>query len=567
MDKDKLIKNHFWILLGLALVLLPVVMIFVLTTVGPATAAEQQKIDGLKSKLGSTQPKGANYQAQIEKYREKFDGMKDVVWKDNYEAQKGLIEWPYSLSDLNKLYFGDTIPDRAINEFTKLNVYLPEYESLSDLVKPTELTGGWRQVMAPVPWGEKRATTEDVWLALEDLCIQREMMRCVHAVNLLLAQFRDGSKKEVKDKDGVKVVADPEVEKELKEYFKPVDGESVHRFISPYWLLDIAIMKSPQGKGAEFITRGRLRNVSHRRLNVARIEFLLNMQDPAAGQGKPLVLGLEGDFLAVDAELNFSNKIVRGSAPKAFIYGVEQKLDPRYVPVKRVERIVLGYNSHRTADRQLLMCSMSEEAKKQQTASGGDPPPAEATPGVPTPGGQAAPVGDKSNSGINRLRYVACTPQVRRMPIGLVMTVDQAHVQDILRAFANSRLRFQTTQVHAVRARGSGNSGTTSMVSTPPPTTSALVPPVVVPPGSRGVPLPGNPVVPQLPTMTTTPGAGETTEDNNPNLVEVGIYGLASIYEKFPPKTATPADGTTPPASPTPPATTPPAADPAAKAN
>jgi hypothetical protein len=45
-------------------------------------------------------------------------------------------------------------------------------------------------------------------------------------------------------------------------------------------------------------------------------------------------------------------------------------------------------------------------------------------------------------------RYVDVTAQVRRLPVAMVVTVDQAHIQDFLTAFANSRLRIQTTQVH-----------------------------------------------------------------------------------------------------------------------
>ena len=41
------------------------------------------------------------------------------------------------------------------------------------------------------------------------------------------------------------------------------------------------------------------------------------------------------------------------------------------------------------------------------------------------------------------------------MPIGMVLIVDQAHVQDVLTSFARSRLRFQITQVEWKRYRGS----------------------------------------------------------------------------------------------------------------
>src|SRR5207302_9443295 len=62
--------------------------------------------------------------------------------------------------------------------------------------------------------------------------------------------------------------------------------------------------------------------------------------------------------------------------------------------------------------------------------------------------------GNVSSNGFVRDRYLHRTEQVRRMPIAVVMVVDQAHVQDVQRAFANSRLRFQNVQVHWQRFRG-----------------------------------------------------------------------------------------------------------------
>ena len=60
------------------------------------------------------------------------------------------------------------------------------------------------------------------------------------------------------------------------------------------------------------------------------------------------------------------------------------------------------------------------------------------------------------------------------MPIGMVLIVDQGHVQDVLRALANSRLRFCDTQIHIERFRGSITLGLPEPVDTPaaPPVTT-----------------------------------------------------------------------------------------------
>ena len=62
----------------------------------------------------------------------------------------------------------------------------------------------------------------------------------------------------------------------------------------------------------------------------------------------------------------------------------------------------------------------------------------------------------------NKRRHVEITPQVRRMPVGIVVIVDQAYIQDVLLAFANSSLRFQITQVTWQRFRGNLGSDSAS---------------------------------------------------------------------------------------------------------
>ncbi len=54
------------------------------------------------------------------------------------------------------------------------------------------------------------------------------------------------------------------------------------------------------------------------------------------------------------------------------LVGVDLPLDPRFVPVKRLDKVVLGYHSHRTVDKPLVLCKMSEEAKKAKQAAATD---------------------------------------------------------------------------------------------------------------------------------------------------------------------------------------------------
>ncbi|MBX7106838.1 MAG: hypothetical protein K1X57_22370 [Gemmataceae bacterium] len=548
MDKDKLKKHHFWILLGLALLLLPVTLGGVWMSVAQATEERAKKVNDEKKKLADARTKGQNYLDLQMAQKKALEVRKDEVWKASYDAQKGLIEWPPALAHLDKLYFGDPISDEDRNTFRKADVYVPEYEALAQLIRPTEMNGGYQNVLRVVKWGERFPTDEDCWLALEDLCVQREMLRCVSEINQLMSKFENKTK---------------ESEKELKDRLKPGPDESVFRFVSPYWQLDLAVSSSSEGKGNDVVARGILKNISHRRLNVARIDFLVSLFDPATTQGRPGLLSVESDYVSVDEEVEFKNRPIKDArAAKPVIHAIEQKLDARFVPVKRVEKIALGYHSHRTADKPLVMCAMSEEAKKK---AGTDAAPA-ADPTAP-PGTAAAPTADRTPSGIDRLRYITVTKQVRRMPIGMVVVVDQAHVQDVLRALANSRLRFQTVQAHAARYRGGQN----AMAAAGP---APAMPGPAPGGGNAGALLRGYPVPGGQPAMTNAPNPGPAmasgADDSATNLVEMSIYGLASIYEKYPPRppvdpNAAPPAGTPPAATPpTDPAATPPAGTPKA---
>jgi len=202
------------------------------------------------------------------------------------------------------------------------------------------------------------------------------------------------------------------------------------------------------------------------------------------------------------------------------------------------------------------------------------------------PGGPGKP-GDTDknfNPDLERKRYLDFTPQVRWMPVGVSIIVDQEYAQDFQVAMVNSRLRVQPTQVEWRRAHGvrsevsptdkkdkdsSDDKNPSVGEATPPgfgPTTisprqmyqggsSAYRPPAApsggfptLPPKGAGSPFPpGKGGMPFLPggyagnPTGLLPGVGSTTpvDEDDPNLVELTVYGIASLYERYtPPKNA-----------------------------
>jgi hypothetical protein len=608
-------KHHFWILLSLAIVLVPISCMGTMFSVGGQAQERAKKIEDEQKSLKGQTVKSDGYREQLDAQKTELQAQKTRVWKEAYKAQDGLIQWPQALSHLNtlaeqnKLFFGDPINDQDRNMFMQASVYLGEYDRLPDVILPTEFPErNWRSVLRYVTDFKTMPTPEEVWLALEDLCVQREVLRDIHAVNQMLAEFLPvpmppkepakpkGAAAEEKKrydyewgeylkKKEAYDAAKRKVDDELKAELKPQSNEHAFRFISPYWQLDIVAGRPAGGKAGELAFRGKLTNTSPRRQNVAEIGFRVWLTDPKRSNAEYVVLPVQAEYLAAGASVDFAATRTGQADPSLTIYKVEQKLDTRYVPVKRLDVLRLDYPSNRFAGKGLVAAAVSDDAKKNAPA-----PPPPSGPTLGTAANAAAPNLDNTPNGIPRLRYLERTEQVRRMPVAMVMIVDQAHVQDVLRALSNSRLRFQNTQVHYERFRGvisleePSPIGELNTPATAPPTGAPAGGSRMKPrgddmvgglkiglggPGGRG---PGGEIErgprqrPPTGGYFPTPSHGDVSmEEENNNLVELTVYGLISLYERFPPRspadqaggsansaTAAPASVTAPPPPPPP---------------
>jgi len=574
MDKQTLKKHHFWILLGLSVPLVLTVLGGTVFGVGSAAVEAKAKIDKRNKELVDAAPKCHQYLVNLDEQKAELEKQRNKVWGEVYAAQAGLIKWPQQLRSLDNLYFGDRIGEDFRRTFRERDVYLNEFNETRSIISPTVfIDGDWTKVLRHRAEWKTLPSSEDCWLALEDLCVQREVLQDIHAVNQLLARFLpvpqppDETGLDAKAKQEAKAKFDADrakVEKELREAFKAKDDETVGRFISPYWQLDLAVVRSASGKAGELIFRGKLTNISERRQNVSKIDFRVWLTDRERdSNAAPAIVPVESEFVAAGESITFDDVRVTSPSRANKIFAVEQALDLRYAPVKRVERLALGYLPNRYADQKLVPPEgpAFKEAKDTEAANA----PADPKGGPDGfAGGKTAMAGkgDLSSNGLERNRYLHRTEQVRRMPIAVVLVVDQAHVQDVQRAFANSRLRFQNVQIHWQRFRGTLNlNEPTSPTLTndqggprkeglgrPPspgrgpqsgavqgganaigPTTDgrpAGAPPSFVPGRARGPLNTGNPA----------DAARAAAEEPMTNLVELTIYGIASLYERYPPR-------------------------------
>lgn len=354
------------------------------------------------------------------------------------------------------------------------------------------------------------------------------------------------------------------------------------------------------------VVQGTITNLSDRlQAYNANNALMLNLWLTPEGDSRPFLFAIEGASLegGKSEPIKFVEKkhTVFEGTPRG-IYRVEQVYDIRTAPVKRVDRLELGYTSARHNKAELQMSAFSTAAAAAEGAAagvapgstpgapvgpstGGGPPGPGGRGGMSTPGagndGAGAGPADRTFNGLVRRRYIHLTAQVRAVPVGMTIIADQAYVQDVLTAIANSKIRFQTVQTHLARFRSSLAYSTTGSSSGPMPPGgmegSGPMPPTPGGPGfggAGGAPMPprGGPAVgvpgfggPGFggPGFGGPPTGGFGGPANAPrssnedtvasNLIELSIYGIASLYEKFDPNavkdgstTVTPKENVTP---------------------
>jgi len=559
IDKEALAKNQFWILLGAAL-LLWVIALAMLKMQGPSAVAEKfakyDKADkDIKAAL-SKGPKNKSFLEPWEKHGETFRSHKDKVWAEAWTVQQGMMTWPRADFQAKLRYPTDpfSTAERSeyrntlyITQFADLDREVLQFPDLYKKMTPVEFKGGVQAVIPPINW-VKTPTREECWLAQEDFWVKREMLRIVHDVLETV-----GNMEEVK--------IDP------KKDPVPEGALARRRFHNSYWEIDLVFEKGER-PGQQIIgPRSLIKNthIGRRTQPLANprthrgLIFRLDQGDSYRYfqvVGEPLAWGEVREFKAATPV---------GAIDYRKPFNVHQVFDRDNSPVRRIDVLEVGARAQ--SNRTQTVALKPQDLLKKMDApttddtsgagatgaaagSGGMPGsgamagPAGSGMGGPgrgelgggmTPGGPGAgPVGDPTpNNLLERNRYIQVTDQCRHLPVGLVLIVDQAHIQDVLVAVANSRLRVQVTQVDFEHAHGyvpaasdaeeGAVEGMEGGRATPPMMAAETMPGM---PGAAGQ------------------GTARVTED--PNLVELSVYGIAALYGRPGVK---PAEGTGTPAA------------------
>ena len=584
-NKDNLQKNLFWMLLGGFALFWLIGMITLRFSAGGKIATDKKKFEdtyddkGKKLKNVTDRPKNQTaFTDPWNEHAKKYEEIKNKVWQQAFELQnppgRQLMTWPeprsFTAPEVATIkasleYPSAQTDNEAIQRYLtqyKDTLYIEQFKKpgerdilLDYIIAPVEIKGlkdGFEAIMAPATgavasadtprqrggkvggigaplsqaqqagsgrsitslWNRRQTPTfEEAFLAQEDLWIKRDLLDIVKEARdsaARLAIVKDPADKDdtgFRKKGNLTEATFRNSTWEVKLIVEPEDGSTQKRVIGKgSTIKNIGATKRTQdlGKGSQFRLRQRDRSGDSSK---DRVDTLTFDGEQLAWNQEPRLLDKTLKPINVDLDEPFE---------------LEQEFRWDTCPIKRVDDLKVGYHSHRTAAT-ALKPGLAFPIKDAGTSTTPTTPAAPGRPGAEDPGAAAAATDVTEINGLQRNRYVYVTEECRHVPIAMVLVIDQAHIHDVLAAVANSRLRIQTTQIHYQQTSGV-RSEVAAQVAAPaaPPTGSR--PPL----GPRSGPLAGPP-----------PTADGSNDD--PNLIELSIYGIASIYERFPPRK--PADG------------------------
>ena len=442
-------------------------------------------------------------------------------------------------------YFGDPLTPNEARDFkdsylSQISPILKSVDPLDDKGNGVVQLNGWffqkdllphdtfkdnpkdypfiRYVAVPWPVGG-REIHKEAWIAQEDLWIQAEIYRMIKVANDGVSNFTPQFKG------------------------KGEERNKAHAFQNSYFDLELMLDKNdtlsfkiknrlPRKQSMDLKFRVLLNGAKGHQEEIIEISGFPLMPAGTKGTGAN-----ESDYLV--------RSIPKGKDERTGVYSVQQILSWQTAAVKRIDQISIGSNdfgdvshSHRTFPVGLKPFDEKDSTAVALDVLNKDKPAPAVRPGRKPKGPAAGPggkdkkpgaLGGAGNVGRDKVdpalkewmwthRYVEVTEQARRVPVAVVLIVDQGHVDRVLTSFNNSNLRFLDTQVLLNQYAGS------------------LQPPVVeektddaprvrpIGPGKRG----NDPPTPK--TAENAPSADLETN------MEMVIYGIVTLYQRYPPR-------------------------------
>lgn len=502
IDKEQLIKHRFWVLLGVFVPLMLFAILWEQTAVEGAVESERKKITDHRARLekNASQAKlpGQTEMMLCNRKEKTLKERRTIVWQQEWDRQKTLIFWPAKVRDAYAdIRFGDPVRDEVRTTFAQTDVYLAQYEDMAKtfqtkvplkdpktrkpiidpktgkarelIIEPVRFEGGWHKVLRPVEkWKVLPPLPEEAWLAQEDVWVRHELLQALKQANASVARFQVAGK-------GPGDQGPP-----FEQMFK-----------NPYWQIELNLYPKDD---QQYYVKGKITNIGKKRQALGRAYFRLQVQRDE--KEARVVLPIEGEARPAGESWEIKETPLDLLQNPAGLFGLEQILEPRTAPVRRIDDIELYYHSHRTYEPALL---------PPKQFGGGNPPPSSPNPAAPPGSSKSSPTtASTTPNGLVIQRYTDVTDQVRRMPLALVVIADQAHIPEVLTALSNSILRMQITQYNWQHFRGSLEE------EKPQPKSSSK----------------------NLNGPRDSKEAGAAVEEQQKNLVELSIYGIVSLYDR-----------------------------------
>lgn len=470
LDQETLVKQHFWFLLGGVLlfwiVALPLEIMSGGKSVGDAQKAyEDQK----KAVQGAPRINTGTFLPPWEDAAAQFNGHKSTIWKDAWNYQAGMYDWPQAWR--NKDMTNPQTPLSHEDRSAYRNRWYPDEvkivrQNAPSWIYPVEMVGGFDRVFKPQEW-EKLPTREEIWLVQEDFWVKRELFYDIYKTMSFLAYM---PRLPIEDKKSL-----------------PQGVVARYRYGNQNWDLTLHLRKNKSGQ----IVIGGDSTITN--VNPSR-----RPQTLTSAKGTGIIFNVVQDQVRSSFEVR--GEPVGWNETRAFSMGkdyeplsginwermeerpitVSQGFDRTNSPIRALRAIALAKQDCRTFHwrlqpnqvlAQLDAPAEGENAEAEANADAGSPmmpsgPPAGGSPAdmqkMMMPGqGNAKPAGNPTlNNEIERNRYLRppeqdkdANPPSRHLPLAVRLVVEQSHMNDVQLALANSRLRIQITQVEFHHAK------------------------------------------------------------------------------------------------------------------
>jgi hypothetical protein len=597
LDKDTLVKQHFWIVEGLALVLLLAAIAIIFG--GPAANAKKARdaFEAAKKELsGKSDLKNKDFLPPWERRQAQYAGQKGEVWTAAWETQKDLMFFPvgdrynflsqapfgYNLQDRQKVPEGPELlrsyeeegyarqfDDRGVPVVVRENdAYLPvAYDPVKIFPRQVWQAG-------------KHPTSEEFWLAQESLWVRRELLKVIRAALDSMGQCKQEAVWSSSMAALGGVAADEAIRREPKmsshlyksgpvpEDIQKAGGRSV-LFHNHNWEINLLLEPDPDARGRLRVSaRSTLKNSNpnRRSLRVGDAHGLIFRVRQGARTAN--LTKIVGTRLPWGAQMTFTSPTAKPEIDFRKEFGLEEVFTRTTSPIKVVETVALGRPalSHRLSGMVKLVTGKATPPPKEGEPAGGQPAPTEGG-AVPMGGGAIVPpvgpggqpvIKNGTPNGLDRERYVLTNDQVRRIPIAFSIVVDQAYRNEVLAAVVESRLRIQTTQVYWIhRDNPAGSAAPAEGFPEAPPMMDGEVGMPPGEPGGPGFPVvgpPGRPAFPGGPRVGIPIGNDsekkDASSDVNRNLISLSVHGIATLYDRPAPTAKTEGKGTNQPMQP-----------------